>query len=352
MEKDWKGKNGNPLAEKERIRLPRERWRRQNYPIHNDLKIKRIYQREPIDATCWAYMKLLRSQNKTKRVYPVNPYVEVYQFRDNLYGLLTESADGAGDSWMYLIVGPKKAMLIDTSFGIGDLAALVKALAPEKELIVVNTHGHFDHAYGNCQFDRVYCHEYEVPSLQRQDEHIWDYLFDEKTGRGIWSDFDRGDIVPFKPYEVVGCKDGYRFDLGDGYEVELVHLGGHTPGHAGFLDRQDRIFFAGDDIVSMRVGVSGPRPGLPFGEYATVNTLCGQLEKLVARLQEFDHVFPSHFVVDLENAVVQAMCEACHAVLEDPVGHSHYSRGSGAGIRYFRYVEGLGTLSYTPGSVL
>lgn len=344
--------NGNPLAVKERTRLPREQWCRQNHPIENELKIKRAYQKEPIDTTCWAYMKLLRSRDHTRRIYPVDPYVEVYQFRENLYGLLTESADGAGDSWMYLTLGPEKALLIDTSFGIGNLKGLVEQLAPGKEIIVANTHGHFDHAYGNCQFERVYCHSYEVPNLQKQDSHIWDYLFDEVSGEGIWADFDRADVVPFRPYEIVGCEDGYVFDLGKGYVVELVHLGGHTPGHAGFLDKQNRIFFAGDDIVSMRTGVGGPRPDLAYGEYATINTLCRQLGKMSERMDEYDHVFSSHFVTDLENVAIQAMYEACQAVLEDPIGNSHYSRGSGDGIRYFRYVEGLGTLSYTPKSIL
>lgn len=344
--------NGNPLAVKERSRLPRSQWCQQNMPIESDLKIKRVYEKEPVSAACWAYMRLLRTQSKTKRVYPVDPYVEVYQFRENLYGLLTESADGAGDVWMYLIIGPEKAMLIDTGFGIGNLKALVETLAPGKEILVVNTHGHFDHAYGNCQFARVYCHAYEVPSLKKQDAHIWDYLFDEVTGQGIWSEFDRADLVTFRPYEIVGCPDHYMFDLGSGYQIELLHMGGHTPGHAGFLDRQNRILFAGDDIVSMRIGVGGPRPETAYGQYATVNTLCRRLGEIAARQKEFDFVFPSHFITELENVSVTAVYDACRAVLKAPFQACHYTKGSGDGTRYFRYVDGLGTLCYSSRSVL
>lgn len=337
--------NPRPAFMKERSRIPEEQRCRQNFPIENQTKLKRIYQTEPIDATCWAYMKLLRERDKTKKIYDVDPYVEVYQFRENLYGLLAESLDGAGDAWMYLLIGPEKAMLIDTAFGLGDLKGLCDELSGGRELIVVNTHGHFDHAYGNCQFDTVYCHEYEAPSLLGQDEHMWDYLFDENDGKGIWCDFDRSALVPFKPYNVVACPDGHVFDLGGGYEVELVSLGGHSPGQAGYLDKTGRNFFAGDDIISMRVGVNGGRPGQPFGEYASVRTLRDNMEKLAKRVDEFDHVFSGHFVTDLESAVVLAMRDACSAVVADPDDYT-YCAETARGTQYFKYVDGLGTLAY------
>ncbi|MGN0998812.1 MAG: MBL fold metallo-hydrolase [Faecousia sp.] len=334
------------IPNKETKRLPKEEWGRQNHPIRNRTKMQRVYQKEPINATCWAYMKLLR-EHGGGRVYDVDPYVEVYRFRDNLFGLLMESADGMGDVWMYLIVGPEKALLIDTGFGIGNLKGLAEQLAPGKQIIVANTHNHFDHAYGNCQFDKVYCHEFEKPSMETQDAHIWDYLFEEDTVRGIWAEFDREDIVPFKPYEIVGCPDGYIINLGEDYEVELIHMGGHTPGHAGYLDKKNRIFFAGDDIVSMRIGVFGGRSGMPYAESASINTLCECLGAMTKRMDEFDWVFSSHFVTDLENAVIQSAYEALTAILEDPVGNAHCVSGEGENRRFTRYIDGLGCICYT-----
>lgn len=336
---------------RETHRLPKEQWGRQSYPIKSEIKGGRTYMTEPIDETCWAYMKLLRESNKTKKIYPVDPYAEVYQFRDNIYGILTESLDGMGDAWMYLVIGPEKALLVDTSFGLGDLKGLCNELTGGKELIVVNTHCHFDHAYGNAQFDKVYCHEYEYPAIASQDEHIYDYLFEEGTTRGIWYEFDRSELIKFKPYEVIGVPDGYTWDLGGGHEIELVFMGGHSAGHAGFLDKKDKVFFAGDDIISMRVGIGGPRPGQAFGEYATVSTMCECLKKLAARLDEFDHVFPGHFVTDLESTIVPNMVAACEAVLADPVGNASYKTESPRGTQYFRYVEGLGTLAYSMNSL-
>ena len=90
----------------------------------------RIIQAETVEELSRAYMKELRTYNRTKKTYDeIDPYAEVYQFRENLYGIYTQNADGGGAPWIYLVLGPEKAMLIDTGFGIGDLKSLVEKLA-------------------------------------------------------------------------------------------------------------------------------------------------------------------------------------------------------------------------------
>ena len=339
---------------KETERIPEALRGRQNPPINNDLKIKRIYQSEPIDPTCWAYMRALRQFGATKKVYPVDPYVEVYQFQPNVFGLLTESADGMGDPWMYLVVGAEKAMLIDTGFGIGDLKGLCETLAPGRELIVFNTHVHPDHAGGNAQFDRVYCHEYDVPMMKDyQDPQRWNFLFeqgDREHGRSIWSEFDRADIIPYSHFEAIGCPDGFTFDLGGGFAVEVIHVGGHTAGSCALLERSTGSLFTGDILLSMRVGVNYA-PERPYSQYMSVSTMRGAFERLSKRKDEFTHVYPGHFATDLENITVDAMLAACEAICADPVGNASYRADTMAGTRLFRYVEGLGTIAYAVESV-
>lgn len=330
---------------RETVRRPESERCPQNIPIENELKIKRIYQTEPIVPVSWAYMRALRQFGSTKKVYPVDPYVEVYTLGDCVYGLLTENADGMGDPWMYLINGPQKAMLIDTGFGIGNLKGLCDELTGGKELVVVNTHAHPDHAGGNSQFAKVYCHELDVPALEKQDEHMWDYLFEhgDRQGSGIWSEFDEKDVIPFGPYEIIGCPDGYCFDLGNGYEVELIHMGGHTPGSCALLDKTGKGLYIGDDLINMRVVVLGG-PG-------SLRTMRDAFLRLKQRKAEFCHVYPGHFVTDLENVTVDAMAEACKEICEDPVGNSSFVAESKRGMMYFRYVNGLGTISYRENSI-
>lgn len=316
------------------------------------MKSKIKFRREPIEELSKAYMKELRAHNRTKRVYEVDPYAEVYQFREDVYGIYTQSADGMGDPWMYLINGPERAMLIDTSFGIGDLKGLVKEIIGEKELLVVNTHSSYDHSYGNCQFDRVYCHKVTEPFLRaEQTPHLWDYLMDEK-GEGIWLEFDRNDIIPYKEYEIIPCENNYVFELGENHRIELIWLPGHHAGHTGYLDRKNRILFCGDSFLSMRVGIGGPRPGKPYPEYFTVKAFRDELEKLVLRLDEFDTLFPGHFIVDIDNTVIPNMLEVCRDIVEHPENFDFQELDDrGEKVQMLRFVRGLGTIAYRENSV-
>lgn len=326
---------------------------RQNIGIENKLAIKRVYQTEPIDISSWAYLRALRQMGSTKKIYEVNPYVEVYEMQPGVYGLLTESSDGMGDPWMYLVIGSEKALLVDTGFGIGNLKGLCDELSGGKELIVVNTHGHPDHSYGNAQFEKVFCNEYDAPMLMEQNEKMWDYLFEDgiRGGRTIWADFNEKDIIPFRSYEIAACPDGYIFNLGSGHEVELVHLGGHSAGSCGFLDKLNRCFFAGDDIINMRVGVFGGFGDAPHKDKCTVSTMREAFEKLAQRLYEFDYVYPGHFVTKLENTAVTAMLNACSAICADPVGAASFVQDIPMGKQYLRAVEGLGVIAYRESSV-
>lgn len=326
-----------------------------NRPIVTPLKSKRIAMRETVHPGCWAFMKALRENHKDRRIYDVDPYAEVYPIRENTYAILNESLDGMGDVWMYLIVGSEKAMLIDTGFGVGDLKGLCDELSGGKELIVVNTHPHIDHAYGNCQFDKVYCHEYAVPTLEKMNvPTMWDHLFDE-NGKPIWSEFDRNDIIPFKDYQILGVPDGYTFDLGGGQIVELIFTAGHASGHCMFLDKKQRLLFAGDDVISMRIGIHGSKPDDPYAKYATVTEYRNQMEKLSRRLDEFDSIFPGHFIFDIENFVILDLLAAANAIIANPDDYDYaeiaHTKSQGTVQRRQKFVPGLGTIGYTEQSV-
>lgn len=287
-------------------------------PIDLGLKSVRTVYLEPENPVRWAYLKAL-SQVEGRKIYDVDPYAMVFRFRDNFYGIYTHSLDGMGDPWIYLIVGPEKALLVDTSFGLGNLKGLVDELTGGMPVILVNTHCSFDHSYGNFQFGECYCSEFEVPSMEAQMKPtIWDYLFDE-NGKGIYCDFPREDLVDYAPFKINGCKNGAIFNLGEDYDVELIHLPGHTPGHAAYLDKKNRILIGGDVVCVGELSIGGPRPGNPYSrKYATVEGLRNELVKLIRRKDEFDYLFPGHGPVELGPIVLDNVLEACEKVLADP----------------------------------
>ena len=59
----------------------------------------------------------------------------------------------------FLLLGEEKALLIDTAYGRGEFPNLVDSCIGDRELLVVNTHGHYDHTAGNPFYPRVYMHE-------------------------------------------------------------------------------------------------------------------------------------------------------------------------------------------------
>ncbi|MCK0110832.1 MBL fold metallo-hydrolase [Ornithinimicrobium sp. F0845] len=74
-----------------------------------------------------------------------------------------------------LVVGSERALVIDTRSTTArgeDLAAAVRQVTP-LEQVVVNTHAHYDHCFGNAAFrdSQIYAHVLAAESLQRTAEH-------------------------------------------------------------------------------------------------------------------------------------------------------------------------------------
>lgn len=316
-------------------------------PIKSDLKSHRIKWEEEKPIR-WSYLKLLREHSDLKEFYPdIDPYAEAYKMRDNMWAIFSESLDGGGDPWMYLIDGPEKAMLIDTGFGCGDLKGLCHKLVGDKELIVVNTHAHVDHAHGNGQFVRCYCHVNEVPLMElANNPHIWDRLFDE-NGKPKYTEFDPADLIDFHPFEIVGIEDGHIFDLGGGYEVEAVLLPGHTPGQCGYYDRRNHTIFIGD--TTSIDGLHAGKPGDP--RFCTVEALHDALVKLQPRFEEIQGVFSGHSMPDQSWVSLQYLLDATEAILKDPENYNEVKIrrfGAEEKVRYCKYIQQGTMLKYSP----
>ncbi len=253
-----------------------------------------------------------------------DPYVTIYQFHEGVYSMYSfdasEPPEEYGGSWLELIDGPEKAMLIDTGFPIGNLKAVVDCLIGEKPLIVVNTHAHLDHSGGNSQFDQVYCYELEAPELRLQ---VGKDFKQTKFGPGKVS-FNRDDILPPGKYEVIPCSNHTCFNLGGDHEIELIFLPGHTAGGCVYLDKKNRILFSGDAIM-------GPNQNLGFHsdfypENLTVTAYQKELKELSNRLDEFDALYSGHRKLILPSTAVTDVLQACTDILADKDCNEEYER--------------------------
>jgi hydroxyacylglutathione hydrolase len=136
--------------------------------------------------------------------------------------------------FMYLLIGDKRALLVDT----GDIAdpkmmpleTLVMSLLPgdpaaKLPLLVVHSHGHLDHRAGDPQFEGVN----GVQLVRSDPEHVRDYF-----GFGNWPN------------------GSAQIDLGDRI-VDVLPAPGHHPAQLVYYDRNTGLVFSGDFLLPGRL---------------------------------------------------------------------------------------------------
>lgn len=184
-------------------------------------------------------------------------------------GVTLVSEPGHVFSW--LIAGSERTVLLDTGMGIADIA---EAVAPHArtEVIVVNSHVHFDHVGGNPRFAGAAAHELAperlaagcdpafVESYRRiapefkpgfdrlleADRDGWFLIGPEQEVRG-WPAAEVGRLGwcprPDPPASLLA--DGDSIDLGD-RSLRVIHTPGHAAEHICLLDERAGILWAQD----------------------------------------------------------------------------------------------------------
>ena len=174
----------------------------------------------------------------------------------------------------YLLCGDTRAVLFDTGMGIADIAAVVRDLT-DLDILVVNSHYHFDHSGGNASFPDIAIHEAGAEGLAAGVPGEWLSLYTEFTHDmldkfAIYKEIDdryfhllTADLFPRQlpagfvpgswtipatvPTQLL--TDGDVLDLG-GRTLRVVHTPGHTPDCICLLDEQTGELFAGDTLTT------------------------------------------------------------------------------------------------------
>lgn len=147
-----------------------------------------------------------------------------------------------------LIIGTKKAAVIDTGLGLADLRKYVEQFT-KLPIIVINTHEHLDHVGANQLFDMSYISkedEATMLSSTRKDRLAAYGQFME--GNTAMLDFAAKSMVDDKKFKYGFVKDGDKIDLG-GIQLDIIGFPGHTPGSIAIRDAQDGIDFTGDSML-------------------------------------------------------------------------------------------------------
>ena len=255
---------------------------------------------------------------KPHKVYDVDPYVMVFEVEDvpGVFHIYYDAHSKGASAWMHLIVGQERALLIDTAFGIGDLRGLVETLT-DKPVDVVNTHFHGDHSAGNGQFETVFIHKYDIPYLEMSEKAENRLLPAPGTYR-------EEDIIPLRSAKHIAMEDGFVFRLGEGHEVEVIHMPGHAAGGCMLLDRKYNLLFSGDAVVFTPTLIIGRFPAPYYPEYLTVTAFRDALKKALPRCKNVKKLYTGHSVQGISPVYLTDMINCCEKIIAHPDQYETY----------------------------
>lgn len=255
---------------------------------------------------------------KPHKVYDVDPYVMVFEDEDvpGVFHIYYDAHSKGASAWMHLIVGQERALLIDTAFGIGDLRGLVETLT-DKPVDVVNTHFHGDHSAGNGQFETVFIHKYDIPYLEMSEKAENRLLPAPGTYR-------EEDIIPLRSAKHIAMEDGFVFRLGEGHEVEVIHMPGHAAGGCMLLDRKYNLLFSGDAVIFTPTLIIGRFPAPYYPEYLTVTAFRDALKKALPRCKNVKKLYTGHSVQGISPVYLTDMMDCCEKIIAHPDQYETY----------------------------
>lgn len=199
----------------------------------------------------------------------------------------------------YLLVGEKRALLIDTGLGICNISDEVKKLT-DKPVTAVPTHIHWDHIGGLKYFPNFYANKNELDWLDGgfplDISTIRSMVLDRCTPP---EDFDINSYKFFqgKPLKVLYGNE--LIDIGE-RQIEVIHMPGHSPGHMCFYEEKSEFLFTGDLVYKGEL--------LAYFPSTDPKVYLASLEK-ISELK-VKRVFPAHHSLAIYPEIIVRMRDA------------------------------------------
>ena len=240
-----------------------------------------------------------------ERIDQDQDWFEVYRIADGVFAIYEPGQFEEVIS--FLITGADRALLFDTGLGIGDMKRVVEQLT-DLDIIVLNSHTHYDHIGGNYQFDTIYGRDTEYTrgrAAGSPPEAVAEFL-DEGW---VWKPLPESFVAEeyrSRPFRITRIVDeGDIIDLG-GRRLEILSTPGHAPDAICLLDRDNRILLTGDSFYLAPLYTH--LEGSDFLDYA--NTAA----RLAGFADDIDAAMTSHNVPVVEPAYMTALGDAFAAI--------------------------------------
>jgi glyoxylase-like metal-dependent hydrolase (beta-lactamase superfamily II) len=218
----------------------------------------------------------------------------------------------------FLIVGTEKALLFDTGMGISDISKVVRQLS-DLEILIVNSHTHFDHIGDNWRFPtvHVFADDETVKVLTEGFSH-WDVRYDsdpELFSKAVPPGFDleRYFIRPVQEENIRLLHDGDIIDLGN-RQLEVMHTPGHSKDSIMLFDRKNRSLFTGDTYCEWLFAFIDSR--MPKFGRSNLEDYAQTMQDLGKLVPELDYLYPSHGKPLADPEILTSVAKAFDRVIQ------------------------------------
>jgi hydroxyacylglutathione hydrolase len=224
----------------------------------------------------------------------------------------------------YLVIGKKKALLIDPGTGFGDICRVVKEIT-KLPMEVILTHSHPDHSGGINQFPSFYIHKNDTTMLNYFQKPEIKKEFYKNLGLIRIPKDERIDSVNFveKPKTKLIPKTS-KIKLG-GRTITVIFTSGHTAGSISLIDSKTKILFSGDNL--------GSEIWLHPADAQGIEVYEASLKTLISNQGKFNQLFPGHGQ-SLPLAIISELLVCAEKIQEKSIKGEKYESFAGNGVIY------------------
>ena len=234
-----------------------------------------------------------------ERVATDDDWFEVYRILDGIFAIYEPGQFEEVIS--FLIIGEDIALLFDTGLGIGDMRGVIDQLT-DLDVVVLNSHTHYDHIGGNHQFETIFAMDTEFTRGRSINGRSHEAVAEFVSEGWIWMPLPDGFIKdeyhshPFAISRIIA--EGDLIDVG-GRRLEILETPGHAPDSICLIDRENRILFTGDTfyLAPLYTHVDGS----DFEDYAR------SAARLAGLAGEIDIAITSHNVPIVDGKYMTAL---------------------------------------------